>query len=140
MRNVERLVEALVYYRICCDHLILTLTFTDYPERTLRSSLLGSRADFEALLQAAMYLLPRTWQPPTATIHYMDVIAGGLRPIDNRQQSLFEQPQCVDIKHQINQAVGRFAIRSGATLPLVDVYGDAANEYDICDIYGKRCF
>lgn len=140
VRNVERLVEALAYYRICCDHLLLTLTFTDHPERTLRGSLLGSRADFEALLQAAVYLLPKTWQPTSATIHYMDVIAGGLRPTANRQQSLFEQSQYVDIKHQINQAVGRFALRSGATLPLVDVYGDAANEYDICDIYGKRCF
>jgi nucleotidyltransferase/DNA polymerase involved in DNA repair len=140
VRNVERLVEALSHYRICCDHLLLTLTFTDHPERTTRSSLLGSRADFEALLHAARYLLPRTWQPSDATIHYMDVIAGGLRPIVNRQQSLFEQPQFADIKHQINQSVGRFALRSAATLPLVDVYGDAANEYDICDIYGKRCF
>jgi DNA polymerase V len=140
VRNVERLVEALTYYRICCDHLMLTLTFTDHPERTMRSSLLGSCADFESLLQAAIYLLPRTWQPTSATVHYMDVIAGGLRSIANRQQSLFGQTEYMDVKQKINQAVGRFAIRSGATLPLVDVYGDAANEYDICDIYGKRCF
>ena len=45
-----------------------------------------------------------------------------------------------DVKHAVNNAVGRFALRSAATLPLVDVYGDAANEYDICDIYGKSCF
>ncbi len=32
------------------------------------------------------------------------------------------------------------ALRSGSTLPLGDVYGDAANAYDICDIYGKMCF
>ncbi len=140
VRNVERLVEALAYYRICCDHVILWLTFTDQPERFLRSSLLGSRADFEAVLQAALHLLPSVWQPRSASIHYMDVIAGGLRPMAHRQRSLFEQPQLTDIKHQINSTMGRFAIRSGATLPLVDVYGDAANEYDICDIYGKSCF
>jgi nucleotidyltransferase/DNA polymerase involved in DNA repair len=140
VRNVERLIEALVHYRICCDHLILSLLFTDEPERSLRSSLLGSRADFEALLEAALYLLPLAWQPPTAAVHYMHVIAGGLRPIAQRQRSLFEQPHLTDVKHRINNAIGRFALRSAATLPLVDVYGDAANEYDICDIYGKSCF
>lgn len=140
VRNVERLVEALTHYRICCDALILTLLFTNEPERSLRSSLLGSRADFEALLEAAMYLLPRVWQPRSAYVHYMHVIADGLRPLANRQQSLFEQSQLVDIKQRINNKMGRFALRSGATLPLVDVYGDAANEYDICDIYGKSCF
>jgi DNA polymerase V len=140
VRNVERLVEALTHYRICCDGLILSLLFTDAPERSLRSSLLGSRADFEALLEAALHLLPLVWQPRSAAVHYMHVIADGLRPLANRQRSLFEQQQLVDIKHRINNAVGRFALRSGATLPLVDVYGDQANEYDICDIYGKSCF
>lgn len=140
VRNVERLVEALAHYKICCDHLILSLLFKEYPERSLRSSLLGSRADFEALLEAALHLLPQVWQPPTAFVHYMHVIAGGLRPAARRQKSLFEQPQLLDVKHRINNAVGRFALRSGSTLPLVDVYGDAANEYDICDIYGKSCF
>ena len=140
VRNVERLVEALAYYKVCCDHLILSLLFTNEPERSLRSSLLGSRADFEALLEAALYLLPLAWQPPSAPVHYMHVIAGGLRPAGQRQRSLFEQSKLADIKHQINNEIGRFALRSAATLPLVDVYGDAANEYDICDIYGKSCF
>ncbi len=140
VRNVERLVEALSYYRICCDRLILTLLFTDAPERSLRSSLLGSRADFEALLEAALHLLPQVWQPRSAHVHYMHVIADSLRPVANRQRSLFEQHQLIDIKHRINNTVGRFALRSGATLPLREVYGDSANEYDICDIYGKSCF
>ena len=30
--------------------------------------------------------------------------------------------------------------RSAATLPLVGVYRDPANEYDICDVRGKMCF
>ncbi|MCA9230855.1 MAG: hypothetical protein KDA57_09400 [Planctomycetales bacterium] len=140
VRNVERLVEALMHYKVCCDQLTLSLSFTDRPERSLRSSLLGSRADFEALLEAALHLLPQVWQPSSAAVHYMHVIAGCLRPLAHRQMSLFEQPQLHDVKHRINNAVGRFALRSGSTLPLVDVYGDAANEYDICDIYGKSCF
>jgi nucleotidyltransferase/DNA polymerase involved in DNA repair len=140
VRNVERLVEALAYYKICCDHLILSLLFKDAPERALRCSLLGSRGDFDALLEAALHLLPLAWQPPTAWVHYMHVIAGDLRPRASRQRSLFEQPQLEDVKRTINNAMGRFALRSGATIPLVDVYGDAANSYDICDIYGKSCF
>lgn len=140
VRNVERLVEALTHYKLCCDQLTLSLLFRDAPERAERCSLLGSRGDFETLLQAALHLLPRVWQPNTAFVNYMHVIAGGLRPVARRQQSLFEQSQLADIKREINHSMGRFVLRSGATLPLVDVYGDAANNYDICDIYGKSCF
>lgn len=140
VRNVERLVEALTHYRLCCDQLILSMLFTDAPERSLRTSLLGSRADFEALSEAALHLLPMVWRPPTAFVHYMHVIASGLRPQVNRQKSLFEVPPDQDIKQTINNRMGRFALRSAATLPLQDVYGDAANDYDICDIYGKSCF
>jgi len=140
VRNVERLVEALAYYRVCCDHLELSLQFKDASLRSSRSSLLGSRADFDALLEAALHLLPLTWKPPSAFVHYMHLIAGGLRPLANRQRSLFEQPKLSDIRHAINNRVGRFALRSAATLPLADIYADSANSYDICDIYGKTCF
>ena len=53
VRNVERLVEALHYYRIVCDQLTLSLLFTDAPERVLRSSLLGSTSDFEQLCEGS---------------------------------------------------------------------------------------
>lgn len=70
----------------------------------------------------------------------MHLIAGGLRPIVNRQRSLFESPQLTDLKHAVNERVGRFAVRSATTTELTDIYSDAANAYDICDIYGKTCF
>ena len=140
VRNIERLIDALSHYKVCCEHLILSLQFQDAPERALRSSLLGSRSDFEALIEAALFMLPQVWQPRTARVHYMHLIAADLRPLARRQRSLFEQPELTDIKHVINGKVGRFAVRSGATLPLVDVYGDEAQSYDICDIYGKSCF
>lgn len=139
-RNVERLVEALAYHKLCCDHLTLSLQFTDATEQAQRCSLLGSRADFEALLEAAMYLLPIVWWPRALYVHYMHVTAGGLRPIAKRQQSLFEQPKLSDLKLTINDRIGRFSVRSGATMPLSDIYADDANSYDICDIYGKSCF
>ena len=45
-----------------------------------------------------------------------------------------------EVKRAINAKVGRFAVRSAATLPLVEVYRDDANGYDICDVRGKVCF
>ena len=145
VRNAERLVEALNHYRIVCDSLVLTLLFTDRPERTGRVSMLGSTADFEQISQAALWLLPRVWQPPTAMVHYMHVIAGRLRPSHQRQLSLFDEQteQAVKLnqtKRKINQDVGRFAIQTALSLPLRDVHRDPANDYDICDVYGKICF
>jgi hypothetical protein len=106
---------------------------------------MGSTAELNALRDAALWLLPRTWLPAETTVHYMHVIAGGLRPWERRQRSLFEDRREKDdriesVQHEINAAVGRFALRSAATLPLADVYGDLASNYDICDIYGKSCF
>lgn len=145
VRNTERLIEALNFYQVVGDYFTLSLLFTDRPERTMRVKMLGSTADFEAVLQTALWLLPRVWQPPTAPVHYMHLIAGGLRPFKQRQLGLFDHAsprmaQLAETKRQINQTLGRFAVRSGSTLPLADVHGDPANDYDICDIYGKSCF
>ena len=35
---------------------------------------------------------------------------------------------------------GRLAVRSAATLAVADIYADEANDYDVCDIYGKTNF
>jgi hypothetical protein len=43
-------------------------------------------------------------------------------------------------KRAVNDCLGRFVVRSGATLPLADVYRDEAQNYDICDVRGKLCF
>jgi hypothetical protein len=60
-------------------------------------------------------------------------------------RSLFEPPGERDealakLKQEVNAGVGRFALRSGATLPLTRIYAVASNEYDICDVRGKSCF
>ncbi len=44
------------------------------------------------------------------------------------------------LKREVNAAVGRWAVRSGATLPLRRVYDDPSNGFDICDVRGKTCF
>jgi nucleotidyltransferase/DNA polymerase involved in DNA repair len=141
-RNLERLTEALRHYQLYCDKLILDLSFRPTGRAVRRASLPRSTADFETLLEAGHELLKLAWhgQP----VHYMHVIATNLRSHE-RQQSLWDQPtpqqQVIDqLRHDVNEKVGRFALRSGATAPLADVYADPANAYDICDIHGKSCF
>jgi DNA polymerase V len=58
---------------------------------------------------------------------------------------LFPEPNPVaeraaGTKKFVNKKAGRFASRSGDTLPLREVYGDPQQQYDICDVEGKLCF
>jgi hypothetical protein len=78
------------------------------------------------------------------TLAYLHVMAERLSSRHCYQRGLFDQPteqqQAVaDAKRLINQRIGRFALRSAATLPLVQLYGDSANNYEVCDIQGKTC-
>ncbi len=144
VRNIERLVEALNYYQLGCDQLILDLSFKPSGRGVLRESMMATSWRFEELCLAALRLLRRLWTG-NASVHYMHVIAGRLRNRKHAQRSLFpmgdEREEVIDrLKHKVNESIGRFALRSGSTLPLADVYGDPANAYDICDIYGKSCF
>jgi hypothetical protein len=75
----------------------------------------------------------------------MHLVAEDLADRGSAQISLFEPPSpraeaLAELKTRINQRIGRFAVRSGATLPLADIYTDDANSYDICDVRGKICF
>jgi DNA polymerase V len=74
----------------------------------------------------------------------MHLFAEGLRPHAPQQPGLFDPPGAGDaataLKLSVNDRHGRFALRSGATLPLVEVYRDRANQFDICDVHGKTCF
>ena len=75
----------------------------------------------------------------------MHLIATRLRRPGFAQQGPFEPPDAqaravARLKREVNARVGRFALRSGATLPLYDVYRDCEQSYDVCDIRGKMCF
>jgi hypothetical protein len=107
--------------------------------------LLPSHTDrFDLLLEAARPALERAWRPerPATRMH---VTASQLRRPGAVQLGLFDPPveracAVAKLKREINAEVGRFALRSGATLPLADVYRDEAQGYDICDVRGKICF
>lgn len=143
-RNTERLVEALDYHRVYCEQLALSLQFKNGEGASQHVGLSAATADFHVLYAAGRRLLAACW-PHGEVVSYMHLIAGNLTPRDCAQRSLFEDTdprwQAIGrVKRLINQRVGRFALRSGATLPLHDIYGDTTNSYDICDIYGKTCF
>ncbi|HLA85117.1 MAG TPA: DNA polymerase IV [Thermoguttaceae bacterium] len=141
-RNAERLVEALDYHGVYSEQLALSLQFKE-GGGAMRSASLSATADFHALYTAGMRLLAECWSGQV--VAYMHLIAGRLADRRNFQRFLWERPdprrQAIQrVKRLINARLGRFALRSGATLPLDDIYRDATHSYDICDIYGKTCF
>lgn len=144
VRNTERLIEALNHYQLGCDQLILDLSFKPVGRGVLRENLMATSWNFEELALAALRLLERLLCNGGA-IHYMHVIAAKLRSRGDAQPSLFslvdERREAIDkVKHDINEKLGRFVLRSGVTMALADVYADIAQDYDICDVYGKSCF
>jgi len=143
-RHTERLVEALDYHGVYCERLAMSLMFQDGGDAERQATLPAATAEFRVLYEAGCRLLAACW-PSGKAVSYMHLIAGDLTPRHCAQRSLFDdadprQRVIARVKRSINEAVGRFALRSGATLPLADVYADLTNSYDICDIYGKTCF
>lgn len=75
----------------------------------------------------------------------MHLFAERLVPKSPSQRGLFDgdssRAEAIGrMKPEVNERHGRFAVRSGATLPRVGVYRDPSNEWDICDMRGKMCF
>lgn len=141
-RNAERLVEALDYHGVYCEQLAMSLEFKDDGGVVRRCSL-DATADFHTIYTAGIRLLEACWH--RQVVSYMHLIAEKLTDRQNFQRCLWDRPdprqQAIGrVKRLINAEVGRFALRSGATLPLDDIYRDTTNSYDICDIYGKTCF
>jgi hypothetical protein len=92
-------------------------------------------------------LLPLGWQAyrPGAAAERMHLIAQPLIPRALAARCLFVPPgdraeALAAVKREVNAKVGRWAVRSGATLPLTRVYNDPSNAHDICDVRGKSCF
>ncbi len=141
IRNLERLTEALFAYGYQCGCLGLELQLKDRTGWSRQLLLHGHTDAFEVLALAARKLLQQI-NPAGTPVSYMHLLARDLRTVGQRQLALFEQPSgCANrLKHQVNQAIGRFALRSGATLTLPELYSDQAHDHEICDIYGKTCF
>jgi DNA polymerase V len=144
VRNLERLVEELEWHAVCAGALTVSVMHWEGTMHSHRVALPAPTDRFDLLLEAARLGLGRTWVRGLGATR-MHLIASDLRYPGFVQRGLFDPPAgraraVAEAKRQVNGRVGRFAVRSGATLPLYDVYRDAAQSYDVCDIRGKVCF
>jgi nucleotidyltransferase/DNA polymerase involved in DNA repair len=143
VRNLERLVEGLDHYQVHADQLTLHLGFKGGGSwgGSLRTD--EPTARFDLLAEAGKKLLGRARvRRPVSRMHLWaerltrrDLVQGVLFPADGPAAR-----KAAEVKRAVNRKLGRFAVRSGDTLPLHDIYADAAASYDICDIHGKQCF
>jgi nucleotidyltransferase/DNA polymerase involved in DNA repair len=144
VRNVERLIEELEFHVVRAGALSVYLMHWDGTEGFGKRDLPSPTDRFDLLLEAARDCFRRAWVPGLAASR-MHVNASQLRRPGFAQLGLFEPPAeqaraVAQVKREVNARVGRFVLRSGATLPLADVYRDEAQSYDICDVKGKICF
>ena len=146
VRNLERLIEELEFHEVRAGRLTVWVGYKDGQSRIGQTTLAPPADRFDLLLDAARPCLRSAWIPRVPAAR-MQVIAEHLVPRGLTQLGLFDRPEVAAraeavalLKHEINLRHGRFALRSGATLPLASIYQDTANGYDICDIRGKGCF
>ena len=142
IRNLERLLEALEYHGLMAAKLTLILEYKDGPGVSNVATFPAPTDRFEAFLEAVRYLWSKTTLP-TGRLYRMHYLASELQYPGGRQLCLFDEAPRRDprvVERAINDRFGRFALRSAATLPLTEIYSDAAHAYDICDVQGKTCF
>lgn len=144
VRNLERLIEELHYHGVCAGRLTVWIAYRD------GKTCVGSMAPtiptdrFDLLLDTARPALRRAWRPGVEATR-MELIADRLVTRCSAPLGLFDRPDdrieaISRLKREVNERLGRFALRSGATLPLHAIYRDTTNGFDICDIRGKMCF
>ena len=144
IRNLERLIEALEFHGLQAGRLSLQLEYKHGPSTGADVNLGAPTARYDMLLAAARCLWSQA-QRPLLPLYRMHYIAAKLQSRGAEQLGLFEPPPQRDaalrqLKREVNDRHGRFALRSAATLPLKEIYIDDAHSYEICDIHGKTCF
>jgi DNA polymerase V len=143
VRNLERLVEELVYHRVLAGRVALWVGYRNGHAGEGRATLQVPTDRFDVLLDTYRPCLRQAWVPRVSAAR-MHLFAEDLRPHVPRQLGLFAGLEAADavtaLKRVVNDRHGRFALRSAATLPLGPIYADRANGYDICDVHGKMCF
>jgi len=144
-RHMERLIEELEYHGVLAGMLSIYLVHKNGRETLARAPLLTPTNRFTALMEIGHACLERA-QLPGEAVQRLHITASRLQRPGFVQRSLFDPPddptdtEVADVKRAINDAVGRFALRSAATLPLTEVYQDTGHGYEICDVHGKMCF
>jgi nucleotidyltransferase/DNA polymerase involved in DNA repair len=142
VRNLERLVEELAYHRVLTGRIAVWVGYRDGRAGEGHATLEVPTNRFDVLLDTYRPCLRQAWMPRVSAAR-MHLFAEDLRPHAPRQLGLFADvavDPAMALKEAVNGRHGRFALRSGATLPLGPIYADRANGYDICDVKGKMCF
>jgi DNA polymerase V len=144
VRNLERLIEELEFHGVWAGSLHVYMMHWDGSEGGWREELISPTSRFDLLLESAKRCFDRSWIAGKAASR-MHLTASKLKRPGFAQLGLFDPPpkkatSVAEAKRGINEKLGRFAVRSGATLPLADVYRDVEQGYDICDVRGKICF
>jgi nucleotidyltransferase/DNA polymerase involved in DNA repair len=144
VRNLERLIEELEFYAVRAGRLEVLLCYKDGRVGLGRASPLVPSDRFDHLLETAKLAFREAYLPGEMASR-MHLTATELKWPGSVQLGLFEMPApkaeaLARVKREVNSRFGRFALRSGATLPLSDIYQDNSNGYDICDVRGKICF
>jgi hypothetical protein len=146
IRNVERMIEELDFHQVRARRITLSLQSRDRTGIARRVTLPQPTHDFDTLAAAGLALFSSAWSATgPQLIGYMHLDADLLEHRRQRQTMLFDggddrAAAVARVKQQVNQKLGRFALRSAATLPIEDVYADPMNDFDICDVHGKICF
>jgi len=144
VRNLERLIEELDYHQVFTESLAIFLGFKEGGGWGGRMALPEATARFDLLIAAGKQMLEEGCGLG-GHVNRMHLLAEKLSFRHLVQRNLFSQPdpraeRIAHVKRLVNQKVGRFAVRSGETLFLPDVYSDDAQAFDICDVHGKMCF
>ncbi len=145
-RNTERLIEELDFHNVFTKQLAFAIEFKEGGGWSGKAVFLEPTAQFHDIASAAKDMLQIAYQRETRRVSHMHLLAERLSSRDQRQLSLFPNvdslavEKVAEVKREINDRIGRFALRSGDTLAINDIYDDEAQSFDICDIRGKMCF
>lgn len=134
VKNLERLVEEMEHHELKTGHVEFHLQQRSYDyvmtNRNARTNLEAPTDRFDILVDIFSKLFERCYQPALLTSR-MHLFAMALENAASAQRGLFDPPEepartLALTKKSINKDISRFAVRSGATLPLKDWYDDPA--------------
>lgn len=144
VRNLERFIEALQFHQLKPATIGYQLMYRSGQGAYHRVKLTAPTDRFDLLLDGLKHCWKRCWYPGEVAT-YMHIFGHDLHAEGESQLGLFEPPSekaiaLAKAKSLINARLGRFTLRSAATLPINDIFVDDANNYESCDIQGKMVF
>lgn len=144
IRNLERFVDVLEKRNLVVNELGLILETTCGRIFAEKEKVFLFTADFSILIRILNRLYHRIFVEGLAYSR-VHVVSRSLFAAGGRQLSLFEhyswqKEKIVNLRREINNKHGPFAVRSGVTAFCPAVFKDETSNFEICDLEGKVCF